>query len=114
MRKISKTNKDIIATDEFYDVCCRADEYDCAGGITIEHALIYAGRQMDEIFALLPVCEYHHGVNTYQDRGKLDKKKHEWIAISRMTEDDKKKYNRRDWDRELKLLENIYGKYEDN
>lgn len=111
MRPISKKVKDQILSDEFYDTCCRADEGDCQGGITWEHALIYASRQMDEVFAILPVCEYHHAVGIYQDTGKLDKKKHEWIAISRMTDEDMLKYYKRNWKQELSALNAIYGEY---
>lgn len=109
MRKLSTKSKRAIETDEFYEKCCRRDEGDCKGRITIEHALIYASRQIDEPFALLPVCAYHHAVDEYQDCGKLDKKKHEWIAISRMTPEDKEKYNKRNWDQELSYLNSVYG-----
>ncbi|MHA1401637.1 MAG: hypothetical protein ACTSQE_14905 [Candidatus Heimdallarchaeaceae archaeon] len=112
MRPISPKIKKHISEDEFYEVCCREEEGDCDGGITMEHALIYAGRQIDEIFAIIPVCEYHHGVNQYQGGGKLDKKKHEWIAISRMTTADRIKYSKRPWMNELRLLENKFGKYQ--
>jgi len=111
MRKISKRVRDRILGSEFYDTCCRKDERDCDGGITWEHALIYAGRQMDEVFAILPVCEFHHAINMYQDGGKMDKKKHEWIAISRMTQEDKIKYSKRNWSQELSALNSVYGEY---
>lgn len=111
MRAVSKKVKDKILADDFYEKCCRRDEGDCAGGISLEHALIYAGRQIDEVFAILPVCEYHHAVGVYQDGGKLDKKKHEWIAISRMTDEDMLKYPKRNWTQELSALNAIYGEY---
>lgn len=108
MRPISANNKKVIDTDPYYKKCCRADEGDCAGRITIEHALIYAGRQIDDLFALLPVCAYHHAVDQYQDGGKLDKKKHEYIAISRMTESDMQKYSKRNWKKDLLILKKTY------
>jgi len=92
--------------------CDRHDEGDCSGGLTKEHALIYAGKQIQELWAILDICEYHHAINQYQDGGNLDKKKHEWIAMSRMTNIDKAKYSKRNWNKELTLLESIYGKYE--
>ena len=91
------------------DICDRDDEGDCAGSLTKEHSLIYASRQIQELWAILDICEYHHDINQFQGNGNLDKKKHEWIAISRMTKEDKEKYPRRDWDKELELLENKYG-----
>lgn len=63
--------------------CLRADEGNCAGRITMEHAIIYAGRQLQEEWSILPICEYHHGVNNFQDRGDLNKEKHVWIALNR-------------------------------
>ena len=113
MRKLGKHVKDAIDNDPFYKLCARRDEGNCKGRITIEHALIYAGRQIDEIFACLPICAYHHEVDQYAGGGGMDKKKHEWIAISRMTESDRIKYSRRPWGRDLALLENKYGKYND-
>lgn len=94
--------------------CDRFDEEDCSGGLTKEHALIYSGKQIQELWAILDICEYHHAINKFLDAGNLDKKKHKWVAISRMTDADKLKYNRRDWNKELQLLEKTYGKYENN
>ena len=67
--------------------CMRADEGNCAGRITKEHAIIYAGKQLQEEWAILDICEYHHGVNNYQDRGNLNKEKHIWLALCRAPED---------------------------
>jgi hypothetical protein len=52
---------------------------------------MYAGKQIQERFAILPLCEYHH-------LGKgLHKKTNEWIAVGRATVEDKKKYDRFPW-----------------
>lgn len=64
-------------------VCMRADEGNCQGRITKEHAIIYAGKQLQEEWAILDICEFHHGVNNFQDRGDLNKEKHVWIALNR-------------------------------
>lgn len=45
--------------------------------------MIYAGKQLQEEWSILPICEYHHGVNNFQDRGALNKEKHVWIALNR-------------------------------
>lgn len=66
-------------------ICMRSEEGNCAGRITKEHALIYAGKQVQEEFAILDVCEFHHGVCNYQDKGDLNKEKHVWIALNRAT-----------------------------
>lgn len=67
-------------------VCMRASEGNCAGRITKEHAIIYAGKQLQEEWAILDICEFHHGVNNFQDRGYLNKEKHVWIALNRAPE----------------------------
>jgi len=90
--------------------CERDDEGDCSGRLTKEHSLIYAGRQIQELWAILDICEYHHSIGKYHGVGNLDKKKHEWLAISKMTPEDMAKYPKRNWKRELELLNKIYGK----
>lgn len=67
-------------------VCLRADEGDCDGRLTKEHAMTFAGSQIQEEWAILDICEFHHAVNKYQDSGKLNKEKHTWIALNRATE----------------------------
>lgn len=69
-------------------VCLRADEGNCSGRLTKEHAIIYAGKQLQEEWAILDICEFHHGVNNFQDRGDLNKEKHIWIALNRATDEE--------------------------
>lgn len=64
-------------------VCLRADEGDCQGRMTKEHAIYWKGSQLQEEWAILDICEFHHGVNNFQDRGNLNKEKHVWIALNR-------------------------------
>ncbi len=68
-------------------ICMRADEGNCQGRITKEHAIIYAGKQLQDEWSILDICEYHHGVNNFQDRGNLNKEKHVWIALNRAPEE---------------------------
>lgn len=67
-------------------VCMRSDEGNCSGRLTKEHAIIFAGKQLQEEWAILDICEFHHGVNNFQDRGDLNKEKHVWIALNRAPE----------------------------
>lgn len=90
----------------YYQRCIRNSG--CRGRITLEHALKYSGRQINEIWAIVPVCAYHHCVDQYQDCGDMDKRFHEYVAISRMTAEDRKKYPRRDWLQDLKFLKTRY------
>ena len=56
--------------------------------MTWEHAIIYAGRQLDEAWAIVILCEYHHAVNNFQDGGDLQKEKNVWLAINQATDEE--------------------------
>jgi hypothetical protein len=107
MRPISQKNKDILATDPYYKKCARADEGDCSSVITIEHSILYAGRQIDDLWNLLPICEYHHAVNKYMDCGKMNKEKHEWLALRQAPPEAREKYYKIDWSK----LDRLNKKY---
>lgn len=80
-----------MAEDPYMKVCARRN-WECQGRITWEHAFIYAGRQINERWAIIPLCEYHH-------LGKgMDKRVNEQIAISRATKEDLQKYPKRNWE----------------
>lgn len=51
--------KDQIYLNKFFTKCCIADK-DCQGRVSIHHNLIFAGKQVNEFWALLPLCGYHH------------------------------------------------------
>ncbi len=74
--------------DLYYKKCARSDEGNCAGRITIDHAIIYAGRQLDELWALIPICAKHHDVDQFQGDGNLNREKHTWIALNRATDEE--------------------------
>lgn len=99
-----------MSEDPYYSVCCRGSEGSCDGRITWEHSFIYAGKQINEKWAIIPLCEYHHGVGKFQDGGDLDKELNQYIALSRALEEDLKKYPRKDWKRMLVYLVQKYGK----
>lgn len=88
MRPIpAKLKRELAALPQ---VCARAGP-DCSGRITWEHAVIYAGRQVNEKWAILFLCWYHHlgaGLNkTWNIR----------TAMQRAKEEDRKKYPRLRW-----------------
>jgi hypothetical protein len=62
-----------ILDDDYYKKCARHSEDNCKGRVTFEHAWIYASRQIQEKWAIIPLCEYHHNVCNYQDVGSLNK-----------------------------------------
>lgn len=68
-------------------VCARSDEGNCQGRLTKEHAIIYAGKKVQEDWACLDMCAYHHGVDEFQDCGDMNKEKHIWLALKRAPEE---------------------------
>lgn len=94
MRKISDPVRKVINTDPYYTKCARCNEGTCKGRITMEHTLIYAGKQIDEVWAIIPLCEYHHAVNQYQDGGDLKKELNICIALNRATDEELLKYSK--------------------
>lgn len=74
--------------------CMRDDEGDCRGRLTKEHAIIFANKQLQEDWAILDICEFHHQVGIYQNNGKLNKEKHIWLAINRATPERLKELSR--------------------
>lgn len=92
MRKISdKVKRELLKRKQ---VCQRAMDGGCAGRITWEHAIIYAGKQVDSAWAIVFLCERHHAVNTYQDRGDLNKEKNVWIALNQATNEELKGHSK--------------------
>lgn len=85
MRKIPEKLKKEILSDPDYKTCTRKD-HDCDGRITWEHAIIYAGKQLNEKWAIIPLCAYHHSVDFHQDGDGLNKEINVWIALNRATD----------------------------
>jgi hypothetical protein len=100
-----------ILEDDYYRECVRHSEGTCAGRITFEHCFIYAGRQVQEKWAIIPLCEYHHDVNTYQDSGDLKKELNWYYSLQRATVNDFHKYPRKDWSSLRRFLVAKYGPY---
>lgn len=109
MRKISPKVKQQLESEP--QVCARAKDGGCVGRITWEHTLIYAGKQIDEVWAIIKLCEYHHDVNTQQRNGDLDKEKNVWIALNRATESELRQYSKAiDYVKMREVLNKKYGK----
>ena len=68
--------------------CERWKEGTCKGRLTKEHALTYAGRQIQEDWAIIDLCFRHHLGDL------LNKRLNQKIAMSRATKEDLKKYPR--------------------
>lgn len=93
--------RDRIAEDPFMKRCARRNG-ECDGRITWEHAWQYGGQQINEPWAIIPLCVYHH-----LGEG-LDKHENQRISLRRATPEDLAKYPKKDWEYEKRYL-NIYG-----
>lgn len=109
MRPISQSVKDQLTNEK--DICALKDS-NCDGKLTWKHCLTYGGKQIDEAWAIIKICEYHHSVNKYQDGGGLNKEKNIWIALNRATDQELLKYSKCiDY---LKMRERLNKKYGNN
>ena len=113
MRRISQRVKNEILNDPFYRICARAKllhDHKCEGRLSFEHTLTFAGRQVDEVFAIIPLCDLAHGIGQFLNSGGiLNKQINEWIALNRATDAELEKYSRADWKWKKDYLNKIYG-----
>jgi len=101
MRPIPSAMRKQIDSDVYYKTCARRN-WECSGRITIEHALLYQGKQVNEMWALVPLCWYHH-------LGKgLDKRINEYLALRRASDADLDKYAKANWKQKYAYLKGIY------
>lgn len=96
MRPIPTKLRDEMTDDKFYKYCCLAGIEYCAGRVQWHHVWIYAGTQINEKWAIVPACERHH--DQVQNEPTI-KREFERISLMRATDEDLKKYPRKDWDR---------------
>ena len=88
MNHIPKTLNDEMNEDPFYRRCCLSFLGGCGGrniyGRTIErhHALIFAGRQVQAKYCILPACPNHHALATRKDI----KEAFDWVLLNRATD----------------------------
>lgn len=103
-----------LAVNPFYRCCARASIADhmCDGRITWEHAYIFAGRQVQKEWAIVPLCAKAHSVDDWQDCGDLNKEVNRWIALNRATDEDLAEVSKAvDYRRERDRLNAKYGVY---
>lgn len=104
MRSIPKKLKDEMSRDPFYKRCC-------ISGATHEkidwhHTIIFAGRQLNEAWAIVPLARsIHENIVKYQDKCL-------WIALNRASESDLRRYSKAiDYIRLRNRLNEKYGVY---
>ncbi len=107
MRSIpAKLRKD-MEDDPYYKNCCITGMPGTAIKLEWHHNLIFAGKQVQEKFAILPICyDIHERVKSDQYlRGRLD-----WIMLNRATDEQLKKYSKaEDLFAKKKRLNKKYG-----
>ncbi len=96
MTKIPQKVRKEIAADLTYKVCKLAGYHGhiCGGRITMEHALIYAGRQIQEKWAIVSICAAGQEVDQYQDAHTMNKELNQWVALNQATMDDLGRFSR--------------------
>lgn len=93
MRAIPPSLRAEMADDPYYAKCCLDYTGMCNGRIEWYHNLIYAGRQQNRKFCILPLCHAHHmRADLKPIKEKLDK-----IMVSRATPEDLAEYPRKAW-----------------
>ena len=80
----------------------------CEGRTEFHHVWIYAGRQVDEPWAILGGCSHHHGMVS---KSRRVKQAFELVSLERATPADLAKYPRAEWYRlKVNLQRMFYGK----
>ena len=102
MRPIPLAMRNQMSADPFMAHCIYPG---CGGKPEWEHAWIYAGRQINEPWAIVPCCTYHH-------RGDgLDKDYNRYRSLIRADIDDLcSRMPKKNWRQELKYLKSKYEK----
>lgn len=111
MRKISPNILKRLLKDNI--PCLRKkilNDHVCQGRTTYEHVWVFAGRQIDEYFSIIPLCAYSHSVDLFQDGGILNKEINEWLSLGKVRYGDLDKYYKKDWNQRKRYLESVYGK----
>lgn len=103
---IPKKIRDEMSEDPFYQQCCITGTPNTSAKVEWHHNLIYAGKQVQEKFAILPLREdIHRNIVKY-------KEKCNWIMLNRATPEQLEKYSKAiNYKRELDRLNKIYGTY---
>lgn len=88
MTPIPKELRARLEQDPEYKLCARYGWHDhkCDGRITFEHVLIFRGTQLQERWAIIPLCAKAHAVDYHQDGKDLKKEINLWIALNRASD----------------------------
>lgn len=103
-----------LADDPYYRFCAREGllGHECAGRITWEHAIYQGGKQVQQRWAIIPLCAKAHNVDEWQDCGDLDKEVNVWLALNRATQEELLAVSKAmDYFRYRGFLNEKYGRY---
>lgn len=112
MATIPKKLKEELLADPYYKFCSLFGHHNhiCGGRITFEHTLIFAGKQVQAKFAIIPLCARGHEVYEYQDAHTMNKEQNKWVALNRATDDELRSISKViNYIRERERLNNIFG-----
>jgi len=101
MRPISKKMRLEISTDPFFRQCVITGD---TKNVSIEHCWIYGGKQINEIWAMVPLRR-DLNVNMEADV----KEKCRWISINRAAPADFAKYPKFNWEQTKRYLNGKYS-----
>jgi len=112
MNNVPASLRGQLADDPEYKRCALRGYHACGGRITWEHAFVFAGKQIQLRWAIIPLCARGHGVDEWQDAGTLNKGMNQWCALNRATDEELKVISKAtNYLRERKRLNDIYGEY---
>lgn len=98
-----------MAQDPFYYKCCLQDNtcspllHNAGRQIEWHHIWIYAGKQINEKWAIVPACPSHH------DRAHQHeiKNRFEAISLQRAAQEDLNKYPKKNWKQIINYLQSL-------
>lgn len=116
MTKIPLPLRKQIDEDKFYKSCALYGQHGhiCDGRITMDHTVIFAGKQVQELWAIVPVCAHGHGVDNFQDDANTSKEIRLWVALNRATDPELRAVSKVSpgYIHERKRLNTKFGTYE--
>lgn len=100
MRPIPQKLRKQISEDPFYKKCCITGSLN----VSLEHCWVYSGKQINELWAIVPL---DRKLNTSHPSKEI-KEKCRLISLKRATKKDLAKYPKKNWQQELKYLQDNY------
>lgn len=116
MRHLPKKLKQEILADDYYRRCCLTYLDNKDTKIDWHHAWEYAGKQINEKWAIMPVCWRKHSPLGDEDSVHNCKKTDEYVKYLSLLRADlndlQRRYPKKDWQREFDYLKSRYEKSE--